>query len=90
MAARQVTVAYEDGEPVTIALKPKHLIMAERLLNKPISEHAVEATYIAAWKAVRSPLKFDDWLDTVEHIEEHVDDEDESADPTPAAESLDE
>lgn len=93
--ARQVTIKFEDGSEETVELKPKHLIAVERLLDKDVSKHGVEATYMAAWKATRSPLKFNDWLDEVDSLREHRDDADEGdedgeLDPTQPAPSLDE
>lgn len=91
--ARQVTINYEDGSEDTVALKPKHLIAAERLIKGAVDQHGIEATFMAAWKATRSSLKFDAWLDTVENLEEVPADEDDDeaeVDPTPPAPSLDE
>lgn len=77
--ARRITVAYEDGTTETVEVKPKHLIAAERLIGKAIDQHGVEATFMAAWKASRSAVKFDAWLDTVENLVE----EPAGVDPTP-------
>lgn len=81
---RAITLTFDDGRVEQVELKPKHLIAAERALNKPIAEHSIEATYIAAWKASRSALKFDAWLDTVEELTESTEDDD--VDPTPPPE----
>lgn len=81
--ARQVTIYFEDGHEETVGLRPKNMIAAERLLNKPAESHAVELTFLAAWKASRSPLKFDDWLDTVDRLEEQGEvTTEEGVDPT--------
>lgn len=73
-------IRYEDGSSKTVEIKPKHMIAAERAIGKPVADHGVEASYLSAWKASGSTAKFDDWLDTVETLEQVEAD----ADPTPA------
>lgn len=79
--ARQISVVYEDGTSETVEVRPKHLIAAERLIGKAIDQHGVEATFMAAWKASRSAMKFDAWLDTVENLVELK--PESGVDPTP-------
>ena len=59
------TVMYEGGEEVTYAVRPKHLVLAER--NGGV-EATVESSFKLTWLASGSDLDFDSWLDLVEEI----------------------
>lgn len=85
--AREVTIKYEDGSAITVALKPRNLIAAERMLGKAIDEHGVEATYMAAWNATGSSKRFDDWLEEVDELVHAAASEGDGVDPTPPPET---
>ena len=72
------TVAYEGGEEETYAVRPKHLVLAER--NGGV-EATVESSFKLAWLASGSKMDFDTWLDTVDEISP-VDESEEPERPT--------
>lgn len=79
MPAPQVKVVYDDGSEELIKLKPRAMIAAERKLGADMGR--IEGTMYATWSTIVPGVKFDEWLATVDSIED-VDD----PDPTEATE----
>lgn len=78
MAAPVVTVTYEDGTTDTAKLTPRVLVEVERHYNGKIPR--MEGTMYGAWHKLGRPGgKFDEWLDTVEEVDES---DGEQADPS--------
>lgn len=86
--ARTLTVTYEDGHTDQFKIGPKALLAAEDVLGEEARTRPMRATFIAAWKASKTDLGFDNWLDTVDDFAEG--DEALSVDPTEPAPSTDE
>ena len=79
MASPVVHLTFTDGSEKSATLNPRVLVETERKFgNIP----PIEGTLYAAWLRLGRPGKFDEWLDSVESM-----DQDEgAADPTqPAA-----
>lgn len=86
--ARTLTVTYDNGTVEKFKLGPKALLAAEDVLGEEARTRPMRSTFIAAWKASKSDLEFDAWLDTVDDVEEA--DEATSVDPTTETPSTDE
>lgn len=71
-------VTYIDGGEDVFAVRPKHLVLAERDGGV---EQTMESTFKLAWRASGSADSFEEWLDKVEEI--NPDNADEPERPTP-------
>jgi hypothetical protein len=58
-------IKFEDGSDAVYAVKPKHLLKAERTGGV---EANVESSFRLAWLASGSDAEFEEWLDTVDEI----------------------
>lgn len=70
--ATQFKITMEDGGELTVKVKPKHILRAER---SGANEATAESTYRLAWFASGTELDFDDWMDSVDDIEPLFDEE---------------
>lgn len=67
MAARQITVEYEDGETFVGKLRPKHMVVFEKMFGA-FEEKATDV-YKLAWIATGSmDTKFDDWIERLDDV----------------------
>lgn len=93
MAKRSLLdVVYTDGTEATLALRPVGLIAAERRYGGGGKEMPrLEATLYAAWFCLPSPkAAFEEWLETLDDINERNGDAEEKPGPlvtTPASAS---
>lgn len=64
-----VVVTFEDGTVEEVRLNPKVMVLAERHFGGRVPP--IEGTLWTAWQRLGRPGgKFDDWLDTVEDVNE--------------------
>ena len=67
MAARQITVEYEDGAQDVFKLRPKHMVVYEKMFGA-FEEKATDV-YRLAWIASGAmDTKFDDWLERLDDV----------------------
>lgn len=66
-----VVITFEDGSVEEVRLNPKVMVLAERHFAGKLPP--IEGTLWTAWVRLGRPGgKFDDWLDTVESVDEKV------------------
>lgn len=72
--ANHLIVTYVGGEVETIVLRPIGMVAAERQFGGRVSnDHAIEGTLYAGWFIKGKPTgSFDEWLDTIEDVDEKV------------------
>lgn len=69
--ANHLIVTYTGGEVETIVLRPIGMVAAERQFGGQVSkDHAIEGTLYAGWFIKGKPGDFDDWLATIEDVDE--------------------
>lgn len=93
MAATKLKVTYQDGNEVEVVATPRAQVMTERFLQGFKETSMVEAGYrlafesLATRKMLRDGLGYEEWLDTIEEVEELGEDK-KAQDPTPEVLSL--
>lgn len=66
-----VVITFEDGSVEEVRLNPKVMVLAERHFQGKLPP--IEGTLWSAWQRLGRPGgSFDDWLDTVEGVDEKV------------------
>ena len=91
MAVRKLKITYQDGRPEEIVkILPRATVMTETYLKGFSAENLWTATYYLGWAALNSTQKtsldYETWLNQVEEVEDY---EEEKADPTQPAPSVD-
>lgn len=88
-ANNRAVIRYQDGTTSDVRLTAKATIAAERKWGtKGIEDHGAEASYYMAWFCLGMPGgDFDQWLDTVEAIEEPEDPSSAAPEPGSSPES---
>lgn len=76
MASPVINLTFTDGKSESVKLNPRVLVEVERKYGGTIP--AIEGTLYGAWLRLGRHGNFDDWLDTVETIDEST----ENADPS--------
>lgn len=89
MAAKKVRVTYLDGREEEVKVSPRATVMAEEHCGGLKDKNALLFTYYVGWaalhKAGKEAADFETWLDTIEDVENIVED----VPPTPPAQSGD-
>lgn len=83
-----ITIFYEDGNSDEVSLNAVDYVKAERHFKGSLP--TIEGTLYAAWRKLRPGSKFDEWLNTVDRMDNDADDDDEEDDgplaPAPSPE----
>jgi uncharacterized protein YndB with AHSA1/START domain len=69
MATSRFEIKYEDGTEATVKVKPRHLIAYEDAMGGDIENAKTAAdSFKLAWIAADSAETFEDWINTVDEI----------------------
>lgn len=69
MASPVVTLTFTDGRTESVRLSPRVLVEAERRFGD-MAKHPIEGTLYGAWFRLGRPGNFDEWMDSVELMEQ--------------------
>jgi len=68
MASPVISLTFTDGHAEEVKLNPRVLVEVERKFGATIP--GIEGSLYGAWHRLGRPGVFDEWLDTIESIEE--------------------
>lgn len=69
MATTRFDITFEDGREETFKVKPRHLIEYEDIVGDIEQASSVRSAFTLAWIAAGKPGTFDEWIATVDDIE---------------------
>jgi hypothetical protein len=79
MAAKKVTVTYQDGREEVVKVLPRAIVMAEQHFSGYKTENANQTGFYLAWASLivekKESVDYENWLDRVEDVEDYEDPE---------------
>lgn len=69
MATTRFTITYDDGTSESFKVKPRHLIAYEDEVGDVDKATKAKDAFKLAWIASGSGLSFEEWIDTVDDID---------------------